>query len=159
MLVLCCDGSPSQAAVDYAARFFAGKPVTVLAVWESFIEALVHSATGAAYVPATVDVLQIDEITDKQALATASEGAERATGAGMAAEARDEQRIGSVAGTILSVAAEIDAEAILAGTRGRGGLKSLLLGSVSQAVVHLADRPVLIVPSAELASARAGLRS
>lgn len=81
MLPRCYDGSPdSQAAVDYAARFFAGRRVTVLTVWESFIDVLVHSATGAAYVPAMVDVQEIDQVTEKQALATATEGAERATG-------------------------------------------------------------------------------
>jgi nucleotide-binding universal stress UspA family protein len=70
----------------------------------------------------------------------------------MSTEARTEQRVRSVADTILAVAAEIDAEAILVGTRGRGGLKSLLLGSVSHAVVHLAGRPVLVVPSGEVIS-------
>jgi hypothetical protein len=48
---------------------------------ESFIDVLVHSVTGAAYVPATVDVQEIDQATEKQALATATQGAERATGA------------------------------------------------------------------------------
>lgn len=61
----------------------------VLAVWESFIDVLVHSATGAGHVPATVDVQEIDRITEKQALATATEGAERATD-GVAAEGRTE---------------------------------------------------------------------
>jgi hypothetical protein len=40
------------------------------------------------------------------------------------------------------------------GTRGRSAAKSFLLGSVSQTVVHHADRPVLIVPSPERAERR-----
>ncbi len=160
MLLLCYDGSAgSQAAVDLAARLFGGMPVTVLTVWESFTDVLARSAAGLPYVQGMADVQQIDAAAQKQALATATEGAERAQGAGTAAEARTEQRVGSVADTILAVAAEGDAEAILLGTRGRGGLKSLFLGSVSHAVVHLADRPVLVVPSGEVISSQAGLRS
>jgi nucleotide-binding universal stress UspA family protein len=38
-----------------------------------------------------------------------------------------------------------DAELIIVGRRGLGGLKSLLLGSVSQQVVQQATRPVVVV--------------
>jgi hypothetical protein len=44
------------------------------------------------------------------------------------------------------------------GTRGLTGLKSVLLGSVSHAVAQHADRPVLIVPSADVAERRTSLR-
>lgn len=43
---------------------------------------------------------------------------------------------------------------IVIGTRGLTGVKSLLLGSVSHAVVQHADRAVLVVPSPEIAEAR-----
>ena len=62
-----------------------------------------------------------------------------------------EQRDGDVATAIIGVADDIDADVIVMGTRGRGGTKAFLLGSVSRAVVEHADRAVLVVPSPELA--------
>jgi nucleotide-binding universal stress UspA family protein len=49
---------------------------------------------------------------------------------------------------VLRTADELDAAAVVLGTRGRSTTRSLLLGSVSYGVVHQARRPVLIVPPA-----------
>jgi nucleotide-binding universal stress UspA family protein len=46
---------------------------------------------------------------------------------------------------IVDAAKEYGADVIVMGSRGHGELPSFLLGSVAHKVVHLADRPVLIV--------------
>jgi nucleotide-binding universal stress UspA family protein len=53
--------------------------------------------------------------------------------------------VGHVAKTIVETAREYRAGVIVLGSRGRGDLTALLLGSVAHKVIHLADRPVLIV--------------
>ena len=52
---------------------------------------------------------------------------------------------GRVAPIIVEAARECQADVIVMGSHGRGDLAALLLGSVAHKVVHLADRPVLIV--------------
>ena len=52
---------------------------------------------------------------------------------------------GDPAPTLLEIAARQRCNAIIMGTRGRGSLRSALLGSVSQALLHASPVPVTIV--------------
>ena len=52
---------------------------------------------------------------------------------------------GYAAREIVSDAAGLGADVIVMGTRGRGDLAGLVLGSTAHKVIHLADRPVLVV--------------
>ncbi len=52
---------------------------------------------------------------------------------------------GSPVGQILCAAEEVDAGLVVVGRRGLGGVKRLLMGSVSEGVVHRARCPVLVV--------------
>ena len=57
---------------------------------------------------------------------------------------------------ILDYAERVDADLVVMGTKGRGGLDRLVMGSVAEAVVRQASCPVLTVgPTAEHAPARA----
>lgn len=50
-----------------------------------------------------------------------------------------------VGGEILAAAERLGAEAVVVGSRGRGGISRALLGSVTEAILRDADRPVLVV--------------
>jgi nucleotide-binding universal stress UspA family protein len=52
---------------------------------------------------------------------------------------------GYAARDIVEDAKEHDASVIVMGSRGRGDLAGLVLGSTAHKVIHLADRPVLVI--------------
>ncbi|MGN6172486.1 MAG: universal stress protein [Streptosporangiaceae bacterium] len=52
---------------------------------------------------------------------------------------------GHAAREILADAKEHDADVIIMGSRGRGDLTGAVLGSTAHKVIHLTDRPVLVV--------------
>lgn len=52
---------------------------------------------------------------------------------------------GYAAREIMNDADEVNADVIVMGSRGRGDLAGLLLGSTAHKVIHLSDRPVLVV--------------
>ncbi len=55
-------------------------------------------------------------------------------------------REGKPADEIIATANQIDADLVLMGTRGKTGLQHLIMGSITEKVVHLINRPVLTVP-------------
>lgn len=63
-------------------------------------------------------------------------------------------RYGAAGQTIADTATELDCTLIIMGTRGRGELKSLALGSVSHDVLHKADVPVLLANKTHLQTRR-----
>ena len=75
----------------------------------------------------------------------ADEGVRIAQEAGLEAEPVAVEATGPVWKTIVEIADRDDAATIVMGSRGLTGLRSMLLGSVSSAVVHHADRPTLII--------------
>ena len=61
-------------------------------------------------------------------------------------------RDGPVVGEILAQADEMAADVLVIGTHGRGGFERLVLGSVAEKVVRLAECPVLTVRQTETAA-------
>ena len=76
----------------------------------------------------------------------ADEGVRVAQDAGLEAEPVAVKATGPIWKAILELADRHDAATIVMGSRGLTGLRSMLLGSVSNAVVHHADRPALVIP-------------
>lgn len=155
MILICFDGSDdARAAIEHAGRLLRGQPATVLTVWEPFTQVLVRTTFGPVPLSPEFDVVQIDAATRRHAEELAEEGAGLAREAGLEAQARTCPQIGTIALSILQEAEKVDATAIVIGSRGLTGMKSLLLGSVSSAVVQRADRAVIVVPSPKVAAER-----
>lgn len=67
--------------------------------------------------------------------------------AGVSAEGEiRETKLGHIAAAILHAAQDHDARMVVLGSRSRTDLPRLLLGSVASRLLHMATRPVLIVP-------------
>jgi nucleotide-binding universal stress UspA family protein len=160
MILVSYDGSAdAQAAIDRVSQLMPGAEATVLTVWEPFLDMLTRTGSlGIAGMSGGyADSEKIDATSQEAALASATEGVKRATAAGLVAQPLSASRHGSIASAILRAATEVDADVVVMGTRGLSGVKSFLLGSVSHAVVQHADRPVLVVPSGDLAERRRDL--
>jgi nucleotide-binding universal stress UspA family protein len=139
-VLICYDGSASaRRAIDEAATLLGPRRAVVLDVGPLLTVAESYAVLASVPEDAFGDVNVAD------ALARAREGAERARRAGFDAEPRAEVAAPTWEG-IVEIAAEVDADAIVMGSRGLTGIRETLSGSVSHQVAEHAGRPVLIVP-------------
>jgi len=143
-VLFCYDGSDgSKTALAAAVELIKPGDAVVLVVWTP---AAVQLAQAGSFLVAIPNEGEIDEQEAGIARQLAEEGAAGARGRGYNASARIAQANDSVARTIDEVAQEIDAALVVCGQRGRGAIRSALLGSVSHALAAHAKRPVLIAP-------------
>jgi nucleotide-binding universal stress UspA family protein len=126
----------------------------VLTVWQPIAQILVRSPTGLGPMAGLVNMEETDAASRKEAERHAAEGAELARRAGLTAAPRTCSQETTTAAAILSEADALGASAIVVGSRGLTGLKSLLLGSVSHGIIQHADRTVVVAPSPEVAASR-----
>jgi nucleotide-binding universal stress UspA family protein len=137
-------------------------------MYEKVLAAVDHSEVSERVLAAARDLavlskgevrvlhLREREVVDRMGLVPMESGAEAETavtsavdsltGAGVRAhgEVRDTV-FGHAAREIIDDAKEHAADVIVMGSRGRGDLAGLVLGSTAHKVIHLADRPVLVV--------------
>ncbi|WP_157253941.1 universal stress protein [Nonomuraea typhae] len=145
-ILIAYDGSAdAKAAVEFAGKHLTHEPTVVLSVWEPLlVQVKRHPTAGPALLADQGE--EWKELAERQA----AEGAELAGKAGLTdVTARAVADQDSIWQTIVDVADELDASLIVTGSRGLGGVRSVLLGSVSNHVLHHAHRPTLIVPPAK----------
>lgn len=144
VVLFCYDGSDgSKTALRAAAQLIKPADAVVLVVWT---RAEVQLARAGSFLVAIPNEGEVDEKEAAAAQQIAEEGAAGARTRGYKASARVAEANESVARTIDEVAQEIDAGLIVCGQRGRGEMRSALLGSVSHALASHTKRPVLIAP-------------
>ena len=143
--LFCYDGSDeSRRALASVAGLLTSGSAVILTVWQPLTARLTES--GGFGVFALENESEVDDQERDAAREAAEDGAAQARAIGLEAEARIEQADGPVWQAIVDVANEIDAGLIVCGTRGRGTIRTALLGSTSHAVLQHAGRPVLISP-------------
>ena len=139
MILVGIDGSESsRAALRFALAEARqrGTSVRAVGVWHVPV-----TAYGSAFVPAN--------LTLREDLETAArDGLQRAIADAAAADVEIETAVkeGQPADVLLKEAQA--AELLVVGSRGLGGFRGLLLGSVSQQCAHHAPCPLVIVPRA-----------
>jgi nucleotide-binding universal stress UspA family protein len=152
LILIAYDGSDdAKVAIEQAGKLFPGATATVLTVWERFIDTMARAGAGAGVI---VDYEAIDTQTAQSATEQSEEGAKFANEAGLTASAKTAVVDSTISDAILDEAASAGASAVVTGSRGYTGVKSLMLGSVSHHLVQHADLPVLVVPSPAVAKAR-----
>lgn len=142
-LLLCYDGSEAaKYAIKTAGSLLALKQALVLTVWEP--SALLASF-GWSGAPGGVDFVELDRAAADNGGRIADEGVRIAQEEHMEAHAVSIKATGPVWKTIVGVADDHDAAAIVIGTRGLSAVNRMLLGSVSTAVLHHTARPTLVI--------------
>jgi nucleotide-binding universal stress UspA family protein len=140
------DGSThARAAIERAGEMLQPGPAVVATAWTSF-----EDAAPAALLAMPGDMVResvgaLDGANRETAEELAAEGAELASKAGFDAEPRAVRAGGPFFAALLEAADDLDARAIVAGSRGRSPLRAAVLGSVSTGLLHHTKRPVLVV--------------
>jgi nucleotide-binding universal stress UspA family protein len=145
--LICYDESPSaQRSLRVAAGTLDTSPAVLLHVWNPPERVLADAFSlkeddhGPSYE-------ELEQFVAQRAEEVLAAGQALAQELGVDVTPRPERNRSTIWKTILEVADEINATLIVTGTHGSTAVQSGLLGSVSNALVHNSQRPVLVVPS------------
>lgn len=138
-IVVGIDGSPgSLEALRFAieeARF-RGAELRVVNAWH-----IPPAVYGSGWAPAPIDLDEYRKLAQKALDASLEEAGVSASGVTVTPILREGQPA-----EVICLEAK-DADLVVVGSRGLGGFRGLVIGSVSQQVVHHAPCPVVVVPS------------
>ena len=131
--------SSSKRATDLAAALAArlGRPLAVAQVWNT-------NALANAPFSGEIELAPVMAAAREGARKALDEEVERVRTSG--GEARPHLVEGVASRALAELGRALDAELVVLGRRGSAGLAHVLLGSVSERVARIADRPVLVVP-------------
>ena len=148
-LVIAYDGSDvAKAAVRHAAELFPERAAVLVTVWEPGLAMMSVGSPDALGTPPmppaheTVDA--VDRAQREHATRVAAEGAELARSLGLAAEPHAVADELDVADTVLDLARDRGAAAVVVGSHGISGLRKRLLGGVSRKLIEHSQLPVLV---------------
>jgi nucleotide-binding universal stress UspA family protein len=149
-LVIAYDGSAaSRQAVVASATLMGSCPMLVVTVWEEGLAYVSPSiAPDRMAMAPMVDpavVLDVDREMHQHAERISRAGAELARSLNAAADPLAVPDGGNIPATILRVARERQAVAIVVGSRGLSGLRARLEGSTSKRLLKHASCPVIVV--------------
>ena len=148
-IVIAYDGSPAaEHALRAAAELLGSRPALVVVVWEAGAGyEMTEIPAGTDLMPAPIDIrsaVEIDEALQERAQQLAQHGAELARQAGFEAQGLAVADEVSVAETIVRLAQERHAQAVVMGAHGHSALTERLLGTTSQNVARHAPCPVVL---------------
>lgn len=143
-LLICYDGSPGAArAVDTAAMLFPGRAAIVLFVWPGVAGEQVRTTSVENVREELIE--EVRAAARREAEAVAEEGASLARRVGLDAKPLTVESGDRVADTIIRVATEESAAAVVVGRPSRTRLGSLLPGSVSRSMAEHCPVPTVVV--------------
>ena len=145
------DGSDlAEHVVREAGSLFGHKRALIVSVWEAGRAFETASSPVRAFeTPAAPleerTAFEVDQANYDDANQLAERGADIARSAGLEAEALAVADNKTVADTLVRLAKECDAQAIVVGSNTQGRVKSMFLGSTTRHVTEHAPCPVLVV--------------
>lgn len=149
-VIIAYDGSAaSEQALRESAQLLAPRKAVVVVVWEP---GLAFDLWAPPLEPAAIDVrtaLEIDRALLERAQRLAEQGAETARKLGLDATGLAVADEITVADTVVRLADEKDAPAVVVGPHGHSGIREVVLGSTSRELIRHAPCPVLVVRGGE----------
>jgi nucleotide-binding universal stress UspA family protein len=154
MILLTYDGSASAThAIATAHELLGDVPATVVHVWDPPVDFLPTDPFGGLQTWSPTQVAELESMILERANRILAEGVTLASQAGFDADGRLERTSDAPWKGILEAAEDLDAKLedldaklIVVGARGHSTVESLVLGAVSNAVVHHSKRAVLVIP-------------
>ena len=151
-VIVAYDGSAAaREAIVAAARLLRGCRILVVTVWEEGLAYMPPPPTeGVVMTPVDPEVAhEVDVGLHSDAEQVARKGAEMASSLGLEAAPLSVPDTRNVPATLIDLAREQRAAAIVVGSRGLGAIRARLEGSTSKELVAHAPCPVLVAHASE----------